>query len=144
MSSVADLPNDEENRAMSRAVELGEETAQQVGCGAEMEVAVAVERMGASGQSSILVGSGEMTPESEVGKDETGLQRRGKTEVHNAHGDERGVAAVDDSRRVDPCSDVASENQQPLSNPDGRGEAVKGRTEIESVCTKDVFLSASQ
>ena len=105
---------------------------------------MAPEEMGASGQNSNLLGSGGMTPEREVGKDETVLQRRGKTEVCNAHGDEQEVAEVDGSQRVDLRSDVASETQQPLSNPDGRGEAVKGHTEIEAVGTKDVFLSAAQ
>ena len=58
MTSVVDLPNDEEVRTMPRADEPGEDAAQQVGCGTEMGVAVAQEEMGADGQNSNLLGSG--------------------------------------------------------------------------------------
>ena len=50
MTSVVDLPNDEEFRAMPRADEPGEDTAQQVGCGTETGVAVAQEERGAGGK----------------------------------------------------------------------------------------------
>ena len=81
MTSVGDLPDDEELGATSRAVEMWEDTAQQVGCGAEMGVAGTQEEMGAGGQTINLRGSAGVISECNEGEEGVVSQRRGTSEI---------------------------------------------------------------